>query len=99
MSKTRLAFYSSNFTRVTQTGVFYSEISRTSYSRPRKNCFCNFFCTENVVHRRSRSTVFALLKLKNSPGVENPLNQNTVEMSQLFALLFAPFFGSSQRKS
>ena len=57
------------------------------------------FCTENVVHRLSRNTVFVLLKFKNSPVVENPLSQNIVEMSQLFALLFAPFFGSSQRKS
>ena len=64
-----------------------------------KIVFVIFFCTENVVHRRSRNTVFALLKLKNSPVVENPLSQNIVEMSQLFALLFAPLFGSSQRKS
>ena len=46
------------------------------------------------MHKRSRDTVFALLKLKNSLGVENPLNQNTVEMSQLFALLFAPFLAA-----
>ena len=64
-----------------------------------KIVFVIFFCTENVVHRRSRNTVFVLLKLKNSPVVENPLSQNIVEMSQFFALLFAPLFGSSQRKS
>ena len=31
-----------------------------------------FFCTQNVVRRRSRYTIFALLKLKNSPVVEKP---------------------------
>ena len=38
--------FSGNFRYAT--GVFYSEIRRTSYSRSGKSCFCELLCSRNV---------------------------------------------------